>query len=101
MKSQAIIDAIIAYREKNGEGQYGWYAGITNNPRRRLFSMSEHNVDEKDDVWIYRQASSEQQARDTEAALHEGGWFRGAGGGGDNPTFVYAYRITATTDENA
>ena len=64
----------------SGWGKYGWYAGITNDPERRLFE--EHKVDEKRGSWIHLRASSESAAREIEDSLHGKG-YRGEGGGGD------------------
>ena len=74
-----------------------WYVGIASDARKRLFT--DHNVSEENGQWIYRQATSEDEARDAEAQLLELGCKGGAGGGDENTDFVYAYKITATTRE--
>lgn len=72
-----------------------WYVGIATDPETRLFQ--DHNVDKKYGRWIYRQAKSEADARDTEQYLLKHYSFQGGPGGGDKPRFVYAYKITAAT----
>jgi len=74
-----------------------WYVGIATNPRNRLFD--DHCVDQAHGAWIYRDASSEADARDTEAYLLEEYSFRGDVGGGNRPTYVYAYKITSYTKQ--
>ncbi|MBN1118660.1 MAG: hypothetical protein JXA77_15725 [Bacteroidales bacterium] len=89
---------IIAYVSKNGNGKYGWYVGIVADPKDRLFN--EHNVSEKYGLWIYSPADNSQVARDTEIDLIEELNAKGASGGGsDDTTFVYAYKITSTSKE--
>jgi len=81
-----------------GNGQYGWYIGIAEKVRERLFN--EHNVDEKNGAWIYNQASSSDVARDIEEELiSELGTKGGGRGGSDKTDYVYAYKITGTTKE--
>lgn len=79
----------------------GWYAGITSNPHGRLFI--DHQVDQQNGYWIYRNAKSNTGARQAEAELHRrgyrGGTAVGGGYGGLATTFVYAYRITTTTQQ--
>jgi predicted GIY-YIG superfamily endonuclease len=55
-----IIPEIDAYIQKEGSEYGSWYAGITNDPRRRLFT--DHNVVEKS-WWIYREAHTVEDAR--------------------------------------
>ena len=95
-----IITDINAAMEKHGDGRYGWYVGVTNDPRRRLFV--EHKVKEKgaSGYWMWREADSVAIARSVEKAYLDAG-NKGGTGGGINPKFVYAYQITSTTDEDA
>ncbi len=74
-----------------------WYVGIATNPRERLFNQ--HNVSEANGRWIYRNAGTEQNARDTEAYLLRNYSFKGGPGGGTWPRSVYAYEITSSTIE--
>jgi hypothetical protein len=81
-----------------GSNFNNWYIGIAADPRQRLFV--DHNVDEKNGSWIFREAQSSNEARDTEIYLIDKLGTKGDSGGGDNTTkFVYAYRITSTTRE--
>lgn len=68
----------------------GWYVGIATDIKKRLFT--EHHVDEDNDRWIYCPADSESVARNTEKELLNIYNYDGGTGGGDHPTYVYAYR---------
>ena len=72
-----------------------WYVGIATDPRSRLFH--DHNVNETQGHWIYVPVESEQSARAIERYLLTTFPFRGGTGGGTNPRYVYAYRMTWTT----
>ena len=72
-----------------------WYVGITEDARRRLFD--EHNVDEKNDRYIWRTASSSDVARRIELYFVELGTDGGAGGGDEDAQVVYAYRKQSHT----
>ena len=85
-----ILDYVGADRKST------WYVGIATNPEMRLFH--DHNVDRENDLWIYRPVNSEVEARDTERYLLDFYGFKGGTGGGDNPRFVYAYKITFRTN---
>ncbi|MBR1916139.1 MAG: hypothetical protein IJ830_06875 [Alphaproteobacteria bacterium] len=74
-----------------------WYVGIATHPRERLFK--DHCVDEQHGRWIYRDAITETDARDTEEHLLKIFKFRGDVGGGNYPTYVYAYKITSYTKQ--
>lgn len=67
-----------------------WYVGIATDVEKRLFD--EHNVDRKADKWIYCPADDESTARDTEAELLNNYGYDGGTGGGDHPTYVYAFK---------
>lgn len=90
-----IVNKII---EKVGmDDKSRWYVGIATYPRDRLFH--DHNVNERTGERIYLDAVSEQNARDTEKYLLDNYPFRGGTGGGSNPRYIYAYKITPTTVE--
>lgn len=93
-----IVAEITAHIGKSGSQYYSeWYAGIASDPESRLFD--DHNVSRENAWWIYRQASSDDEAREAEAELIELGCKGGGGGGGEDTVFVYAYKITSTTKE--
>lgn len=79
------------------ETKSDWYVGIATNAEERLFQ--DHNVDKENGRWIYRDAQSETDARDTEQHLLNNYSFKGGAGGGIRPHYVYAYKITRTTKE--
>ncbi len=93
--NKKIVTDVLNYI--GAEAKSGWYVGIATNARTRLFQ--DHNVDEKNGRWIYRNADSEIDARDTEKYLLDNYSFKGGTGGGDNPRYVYAYKITSATRE--
>ncbi len=95
-KQQAIAE-IEAHVEECGHAQYGWYVGITKDPRGRLFG--DHGVSEKNGAWIYRETSSAGVARDVETYFLAKGFQGGEGGGDAASVHVYAYKITASTTE--
>lgn len=94
--NQIIVNDVLAHVDQGGWGPYGWYVGIATDVRQRLFG--DHRVEEQS-FWIYRQAGSESEARATEKELLSARNFKGAPGGGYNPRYVYAYKITSTTVE--
>lgn len=94
--TQQIINEIHAYIQKCGGLPKEWYVGIANS-RDRLFV--DHNVAEIGGVWIYRIAPSEAVARAVEQAFLNWGCEGGSGGGDNDTTIVYAYRINSATQE--
>ena len=91
------IDIINDIKNYVGIGDYSnWYVGITNDIERRLFS--EHNVDCKQDYWIYRPASSKSIAQEVEEYFLDAGMDGDTGGGNDDTTYVYAFKKNGHTD---
>lgn len=81
-----------------GTGYSNWYVGIAKDPKERLFK--DHNVDEKNGSWIYRKAESREVAERIEKYFIEVHGTQGnPGGGSDETTFVYAYKVTDSTRE--
>ncbi|GIW81691.1 MAG: hypothetical protein KatS3mg105_3498 [Gemmatales bacterium] len=94
IEARRVASEIQAHVDKCGGNYSGWYAS---DPRARLFN--DHNVDEDNGAWIFRDAGTNAVAREVEAHLHSLGC-KGSGGGGDGTTrYVYAYRITRATRE--
>ena len=97
MGKQEIINAIKEYIVKGGGGYKAWYVGISKDARDRLFN--EHKVREKDDLWIFRTASSSQVAREIEDYFVNTLGTDGATGGGDEAADkVYAYKKAPHTN---
>ncbi len=92
----SIENEITDYINRCGGSSAIWYVGRATNPRDKLFN--DHNVQEEGGAWIYRDAGSESQARSIEKYFLDLGSCGGFSGG-DNPTYVYAYKITRTTRE--
>lgn len=93
---QEIVQDIEQHMSNNGGRGSQWYVGIATNARDRLFQ--DHNVREKGDAWIFRQAQSSQAAREVEKALVERHGTDGGAGGGDSSTDkVYAYKKDSHT----
>jgi hypothetical protein len=85
------------YIAKCGGAYREWYCGIASDPRQRLFI--DHSVDEKNDIWIFRDCGNESSARDSERYFLNKGC-KGDEGGGDWQTkYVYAYKITSHSRE--
>jgi hypothetical protein len=85
---------------RQGGGRYpAWYCGIAADPRDRLFNN--HNVAEKNSWWIFRDCGTDATARKIEDHFHAMGCKGDVGGGDWNTRFVYAYKITGTTVEDA
>lgn len=97
MTQKEIVNEICTYADKEGSGYSHWYCGIASDPKERLFT--DHNVAEKNSYWIYRNAVTEQNARDIEAHLIQLGFAGGEGGGDYSTIYVYAYKITNSTVE--
>ena len=98
MTNDQIITEINAYMQKfTGRANSDWYVGIAAAPRDRLFI--DHCVDEKNGVWIFRQAASDSCAREVESAYHAAGFDGGPGGGDRTTVFVYAYLKTRSTED--
>lgn len=93
----AIIDEIERYITQYGRGISAWYVGIAAKPRDRLFD--DHSVDEENDAWIFRTASSSSVAREIEKYFLNKGARGGAGGGGADSKAVYAYLVKSHTRE--
>lgn len=97
LSEQQIHDEILAYIQKEGSQYSSWYIGIASNPRERLFS--DHQVQEENSWWIFREAFSSQSARKVEKYIIENyGTDGGFGGGDENTKYVYAYKKTNTTN---
>lgn len=91
-----IITKITNYINNNGGSANTWYVGITNDIDRRLFT--EHGVDKENGLWIYEPTSSDSIARSIEKHFADAGLEGGGGGGDDDSTFVYAYKMTTSTN---
>jgi predicted GIY-YIG superfamily endonuclease len=74
-----------------------WYAGITDDPERRLFT--EHNVSKQTGHWVYRKCSTDDIAREVEQHFLGKGCKGGPGGGKRAAKYVYAYKVTNSTVE--
>lgn len=96
LTAQKIADDI--YSHLNGDTNYkAYYIGITNDIDRRLFR--EHNVSKIYDWWIFRQAINKEHAQAVEEHFLEKGMKGDTGGGTNDSTWVYCYKITGKTIE--
>ena len=91
--TREITDYIVSWGGNYSE----WYVGIASNPRDRLFS--DHNVNENNDAWIYRDVGSSNAARQVETYFLDLGCQGGSGGGDYSTRYVYAYKIDSHTVE--
>lgn len=93
----SIANEILQHVNSEGSSKSSWYVGIASNPRDRLFK--DHNVQEKNSWWIYKNTVTDTSSRRIERYLIDSYGFDGGDGGGDYTTiFVYAYRKTHTTN---
>lgn len=88
----SVASEIDAYMRANGGSYSAWYIGIAADPRTRLFI--DHNVAERGDAWIYRDAGSDAAARQIENHFIRLGCRGGDGGGSHATKYVYAFKIT-------
>jgi len=72
------------------------YVGITNDVNRR---MTEHNIDEEKDVFIWLQSVDADVARAIESYFLDKGCKGDTGGGSEDSCFVYCYVITGETEQ--
>jgi hypothetical protein len=99
----AKLKEIIKTEIKNYVGKCGgsysdWYVGIASDPRQRLFN--DHNVDEGNGYWIFRECESSSVAREIEEYfINTLGTDGGFGGGDYTSRYVYAYTKTSSTTE--
>ena len=92
--NKEIIEEINAHIKKCGGVYSSWYVGIAANAKERLLA---HKVDKE--AYIYRTASSSQDARQIERYFTETLSTDGGVGGGDEITkMVYAYKKSTTTN---
>jgi len=90
--ANTIASQIKDYIDKRGGSYSGWYVGIAKDPEDRLFR--DHNVDQKNGKWIYSPAASRNAADRVEKYFTQRLGAKGnPGGGDDETTWVYAYKI--------
>lgn len=92
----SIIQEIEDYVSKYGGYFSSWYIGIAEDPEDRLFNQ--HNVNKKNDNWIYRPTSSSATARNIEQYFLGLGMDGGSGGGDYLSKAVYCYKKTYLTN---
>jgi len=93
---QEIIADINAHIADCGGRYSDWYAGITEDTKRRVFE--EHGVEKGKDPYIWRTAVSSVVARETEKYFLDLRCDGGSGGGDDDADIVYAYKKSSRTD---
>ncbi|EKN07561.1 hypothetical protein [Parabacteroides johnsonii] len=94
---EQIVSDIMEHLKNSGKSYYSeFYIGITNDARRRLFE--EHHV-LQNSWWIYRTATSVEEARRVERYFLDMGMRGGDGGGNETSTVVYCYAVTPKTVE--
>ena len=81
--------------------EYGhWYIGIAKDPNQRLFQQ--HSVDKTRGDFLVIETSSDEIAREVESYFTTISHIQGGPGGGDeNSKYVYIYKITPNTREEA
>lgn len=92
-----IKTEIKQYIDNNGGSYSSWYVGITGDPKVRLFEQ--HDVHENGDNWIWKEAGSNQEARNIESYfVNDLGTSGDTGGGDDSSVYVYAYKMNSHTE---
>jgi hypothetical protein len=94
---QQAINDIDAYIRKNGGGYSASYCGVASDPTQRLFT--DHNVNQQSGPWIYHRLANDTDARRVEGHFLSKGCKGGPGGGDRSSHYVYAYKITPSTNE--
>ncbi len=93
---ERIVSDILGYVQQSGSDFAGWYVGIADDARSKLFK--DHGVDEASGQWIFENAMTESCARRIGQQLIENHKMSGAvGTTGYSTTSVYAYKITPST----
>ena len=92
-----IIRDITEFMIVRGGYYYQWCAGITSEPRKRLFE--DHHLDGARDVWISRDRGSETTAREVECHFLQSGCQESTRVGEPPSTHVYLYKISKHTIE--
>jgi hypothetical protein len=93
------VKEVMDYVHTHGGQWDRWYCGIAADPVDRLFC--DHQVKEVGGAWIYTDLVTDRLARDAESVLHSLGCKGSHGGGGEETKFLYCYRITLATNEEA
>jgi hypothetical protein len=93
--NQIIMDILISVSSEGGS-YWDWYAGVTNNPPRRLFLN--HNLNQSTGPWRCWHTQTADVARNIEDFLvNVLGFAGGTGGGDETAKFVYVYKKTSQT----
>lgn len=95
-KAQAIAE-MHAHMKKCGGDYSDWYCGITKDIKQRLFQA--HSVEKGKNAYIYRTTESDEDARQIEVHFLDKGCKGDTGGGDEDSTIVYAYKIASNTVE--
>lgn len=100
MTAQKAISEITMFIQNNGGIYSAWYVGIAADPEDRLFNN--HSVNKSSDSWIYRSCENSAEARLAEGHFLYGlGTSGGPGGGDENTSCIYAYKIAPHTFETS
>lgn len=96
--AEQIIEEILEHITQAGGVLSDWYVGITSDPHHQLFKK--HNVNVDLDVWIHRECSDVETAKQIEAHLLEEFDCDGGLSRRDSESrYVYAYKKTGHTIE--
>lgn len=99
-KTKEEIIANIKDQIDSEKGSYdSWYIGTTNDADKRLFSPTEHNVDQNNGWWIYRSANSKEIAEEIAKYFINLGLKGSTVSISDNSNIVYAFKISPLTKQ--
>ena len=90
-----IVQEVEDYIANHGGSYSGWYAGVTADPRNRLFNG--HNVAQNGDAYTVKDCGTDTAARSVEQHFLDRGCDGGTGGGDSSTRFFYAYKKSAHT----
>lgn len=93
--AQQILEDIQKFVDGCGGPINEWYVGLASDPRQKLFVT--HNVSEKFDAWMYRQASSAEVALSVTKTLLDIGCVGDSSSDDDGARTVYIYHTTWIT----
>ena len=95
MDENDLLKEILEYAQRFNPELPRWYAGISDDPKKRLFQ--DHCVDQNG-VWIHTGYANSEIARKAERVLLEFYGFDGGAGGSDaDELCVYAFLKTTDT----
>ena len=94
---QQIKFEIYAYIKEFGADFHDWYIGVADDPKAAM--LQQHGVDEKEDIWLYKQAVSFRACQTIQSYFTEKLQVQGAPlpAGDTAADCIYLYKKSART----